>query len=134
MSLMHYIFWSQFIHLAEIFQKLDAKFNEYKAKVDAEDAKNEPKITPPSPEEESRIDPNCLGLYESLPPEKRSHGWKPNENWWREESPECVKNLVKKYIWTSTYREMNKDGAPLPLTIRETPATCMEKPPGDPVI
>jgi len=74
-----------------------------------------------------------MGLYDELPPEKLNRPWKGDEKWWREESDDCRKGMVKKYIWTSTYREMNKDGAALPLPIRDLPDSCIEKPPGDPM-
>jgi hypothetical protein len=90
---------------------LDEKFWAYKNKVDAEDAKKEPKIVPAPEEPPDRVDPNCMGLNDCLPPEKLRKSWKADERWWREPTSDCVKGLVKKYILTSTYREMNKDGA-----------------------
>jgi hypothetical protein len=49
------------------------------------------------------------------------------------ETDDCRKGIVKKYIWTSTYREMNKDGAPLPIAVLDHPGPSIERPPGDPV-
>lgn len=50
-----------------------------------------------------------------------------------EEIDDCRKGIVRKYIWTTTYREMNKDGAALPVAIMEKPGSPEEKPPGDPM-
>jgi hypothetical protein len=102
--------------------------------VDAADALKEPKIVPQAKDPDDRVDPNCLGLYDNLPEPKLRRGWKADERWWRDETDDCVKGIVKKYIYTSTYREMNKDGAALPLAVREMPVSCIERPPGDPVI
>ena len=90
-------------------------------------------MAPLPPEEQDNIEPNCIGNYPSLPPAKIKKPWKEDQRWFREESSDCVKNLLKKYVWTTTYREMNKDGAALPLVVRETPTSCLENPPGDPV-
>ncbi|OXA50163.1 hypothetical protein Fcan01_15272 [Folsomia candida] len=50
-----------------------------------------------------------------------------------QETDDCRKGIVRKYIWSTTYREMNKDGAPLPLAVLEKPASSQERPPGDPL-
>ena len=113
---------------------LDDKFKAYKAKVDAEDAAKERKLAPLPPEQQDPLEPNCIGNYDSLPPLKRGKdAWTEDQSWFREDSDDCTKNLLKKYVWTTTYREMNKDGAALPLVVREMPTTCRESPPGDPV-
>ncbi|ODM97524.1 hypothetical protein Ocin01_09153 [Orchesella cincta] len=106
--------------------EIDERFKAYKAKRDAEDELKEPKITPAAPEPEDRVDPNCLCLYEDLPDAKIQRSWKPDERWWRNPTDNCRKGMVKKYIWTSTYREMNKDGAALPLTKHDIPTSSKE--------
>jgi len=88
-------------------EELDSRKSAYKQMADRKDEAKQPKIVLPSP----------------------SH---PNYNYLKE-SDDCRKGIVKKYIWTSTYREMNKDGAALPLAVREIPKTCLERPPGDPM-
>lgn len=108
-------------------QEIDKRFQEYKAKRDAEDELKEPKISPAVPEPEERVDPNCLCLYEDMPKPKFKKAWKPNESWWRNPTDDCRKRMVKKYIWTSTYREMNKDGAARCIAIRDIPETCKER-------
>lgn len=113
---------------------MDDQFQAYKTKADALDAAKEPKITPKPPKQVERVDPNCMGIFDELPDTKYAHpGFEVDESWWRNESDDCRKNMVKKYMWTTTYREMNKDGAALPVAIKEIPDSSIESPPGDPV-
>jgi len=46
---------------------------------------------------------------------------------------ECRQGIMQRFIWTTTYREMNKDGAARPLAVREDPGPSEERPPGDPL-
>lgn len=107
-------------------QEFQRRFQEYKAKRDAEDALKEPRITPAIPEPEDRVDPNCMCIYDELPPPRYKTAWKADESWWRNPTDDCRKNMVKKYIWTTTYREANKDGAALPLAKRDIPYSSKE--------
>jgi hypothetical protein len=112
---------------------LDDRFMEYKTRVDAEDARKERKLSPQKQEDAYEVEANCIGNYDCLPPSKIKKPWEEDQSWFREESSDCVKNMMKKFMWSTTYREMNKDGAALPLVVRQMPKTCIENPPGDPV-
>lgn len=45
----------------------------------------------------------------------------------KEPRHDIQRDLVTKMVWTSTYREMNKTGAALPIAIRDIPATSRER-------